>query len=71
MDERQEQNYQQEMLQRGSSNVIGDPRLHPRPFFWPDMHWKTNGADSPIACSSFFLWALGAGVKPSERCTGS
>ena len=52
MDERRERKYQQEMLQRGSSNVIGDPRLHPRPFIWHDM---TNVADSLIACSSFFL----------------
>jgi hypothetical protein len=44
--------------------------LHPQPFFWPDMHW-TNVADSPIAYSSFFLWALGAGVEPSGIYTGS
>ena len=38
----------------GGSNVISDPRLHPQPFFWPDMHWKTNVADSLIVCSVLF-----------------
>ena len=64
MDERRERKYQQEMLQRGSSNVIGDPRSHPRPFIWPDM---TNVADSLIACSSFFFSGRRALVSSQAR----
>jgi hypothetical protein len=73
MNERRERRYQQEKVQRGRPDAIGDsilPDCGRRLSFFIQYALEDDIADSPVARSSF-LWALGAGIEPSGKCTGS